>query len=236
MTSSSRDASRASPREHEIVNFLRANPDFLDHHPELLAAMTIPHASGDAVSLLERQVAVLREENSRLKRQLDELIRLARQNEQLNGRIQALVLTLMNAVGPQAIFTSLERCLREEFGADRVCSLIFAEPSFADAGHQAHFVGAETARRAPFADILGAGHTRCGALAAAQREALFGAGAHAGSAVVMPLRGRGWDGVLVIASDSSERYQAGMGTEFLDYLRDIVTLVVEPWVKRAKAG
>src|SRR5262245_9853300 len=83
----------------EVIEFLRANPTFLDQHPQLLSQLTIPHASGDAVSLLERQVAVLREDNSRLKRQFDELIRHARHNEQLTQRIHALVLILMNAVG-----------------------------------------------------------------------------------------------------------------------------------------
>jgi uncharacterized protein YigA (DUF484 family) len=52
----------------------------------------------------------------------------------------------------------------------------------------------------------------------------------------MPLIGRGWDGVLVIASNNPAHYQAGMGTEFLNYLRDIVILVIDPWVKRAPAG
>ena len=238
MTSSSHpEAPRsAGLSDRQIIDFLRANPAFLDHHPELLSQMSIPHASGDAVSLLERQVSVLRDENGRLKKQLEELIRHARQNEALNGKIQALVLTLMNAVGPQAIFASLERCLSEQFGADRVFSLIFADPAFVDGSDVMQFAGAAAPARTAFAESVASAKTRCGALPAAQRQALFGAQEFQGSAVVMPLIGKGWDGVLVIASNSAERYQADMGTEFLNYLGEIVTLVVDPWVKRANAG
>ena len=88
------------PAEAEVVSFLRANPTFLDRHPELLRQMSIPHASGDAVSLLERQVTVLREDNQKLRRQFEELVGHARRNESLNKRVHALVLKLMNAAGP----------------------------------------------------------------------------------------------------------------------------------------
>ena len=62
------------PREAEVIAFLRTHPSFLDQHPELLSQLEIPHGSGDAVSLLERQVAVLREENARLKQQFEQLV------------------------------------------------------------------------------------------------------------------------------------------------------------------
>lgn len=222
------------PNEHEVVAFLRAHPAFLDGHPELLRHMTIPHPSGDAVSLLERQVAVLREDNQRLRRQFEELVGHARRNEDLNARIHALVLKLMNAAGPQAIFALLEGCLAEDFGAERVASRVFAEPAFVAAAEVPQFVGADPSARAPFATILETGAAACGPLAASQAAVLF-AGDGGGSAVIMPLRGGNWDGILVIASADPERYQAGMATDILTYLRDVVALVIEPWVKRGRA-
>jgi uncharacterized protein YigA (DUF484 family) len=222
----------AGTGEQEVIAFLRAHPTFLDGHPELLRALSIPHPSGDAVSLLERQVALLRDENQRLKRQLDELVTYARENQELNRKINELVLSLMNAVGPQAVFASLERGLREQFGADRVHGLVFAEPAFVDGGELPQFVGRECGARAAFVDVIAQATTSCGALTLTQLAAL---GAEpGGSAVVMPLVGSGWDGVLVTTSRDAGRYQADMGTEFLTYLRDIVTLVVDPWVKRGR--
>ena len=51
----------------------------------------------------------------------------------------------------------------------------------------------------------------------------------------MPLLGKQWQGVLVIASNDPRRFEPGMSTDFLDYLRDVVTLVIDPWVKRIEA-
>ncbi|MEX2482505.1 MAG: DUF484 family protein [Gammaproteobacteria bacterium] len=224
------------PAEGEVVAFLRSNPTFLDAHPELLRQMSIPHASGDAVSLLERQVAVLREDNVKLRRQFEELVGHARRNESLNGRIHALVLKLMGAAGPQAIFNLLESCLRDDFGADRVASRIFADPAFVDGADVPQFVGSAATLRTLFVTTLDQAEAICGPLAAGQHAALFEDETPAGSAVSMPLQGSNWDGVLVISSDDPDRFEAGMGTEILTYLRDVVTLVIEPWVKRGRPG
>jgi len=234
---SSSGPSQATPvaqaAAEEVIAFLRANPAFLDRHPELLARLEIPHASGDAVSLLERQVAVLRADNQRLKQQLDQLYALARDNEALNARIHGLALKLMNAAGPQAVFGLLDGGLCAEFGAARSATLVFAETAFVDAASVPQFVGRESSAREAFATLLEQGSARCGALDDAQHAALFG-DAPPGSAVLMPLAGASWDGVLAIASDDAGRYEAGMGTEFLTYLRDVVALVVDPWVKRVR--
>jgi len=224
----------SSAREQDVMDFLRANPAFLDRHPDLLRHLTIPHPSGEAVSLLERQVNLLREDNARQKRQLEELIRHARDNENLNRKIQALVLALVNAVGPQAIFASLERALTEDFAADRVKSFVFAEAAFVDAADLDQFVGPAAMQRAAFEAVLAAGRPACGPLSVAQASAVHGT-ERPGSAAIMPLAGRGWQGVLVIASDDPARYAPDMGTELLGYLTEIVTFVLDPWVKRARA-
>jgi len=52
---------KANVSEEQVAAFLSANPDFFLDHQELLANLTLPHQSGEAVSLLERQVSVLRE-------------------------------------------------------------------------------------------------------------------------------------------------------------------------------
>ena len=39
-----------------VAKYLRKYPDFLVKHPEVLQAVKLPHESGAAVSLIERQV------------------------------------------------------------------------------------------------------------------------------------------------------------------------------------
>jgi uncharacterized protein len=217
----------------DVIDFLRANPNFLDQHPQLLSELNVPHGSGSAVSLVERQVGVLREESARQKKQFEDVIHHARSNELLTRKIHILTLALMNAVGLQAIFASLESGLCEDFGADRVAILVFAESAAVDGEALASFVGAHAPARTAFAPVIGAHSSACGPLDAAQAALVFD-GAFTGSAVVMPLNGRGWDGVVVCASNDPTRYSADMGTELLDYLRDVATLVITPWVKRSQ--
>ena len=45
----------------DVASYLRENPDFFTDRDGLLAEMTVPHESGKAISLLERQVKILRE-------------------------------------------------------------------------------------------------------------------------------------------------------------------------------
>ena len=52
----------ADPLEPEqVAAYLQENHHFFEAYPDLLAELSLPHESGGAVSLIERQIAVLRE-------------------------------------------------------------------------------------------------------------------------------------------------------------------------------
>ena len=69
------DESTASELTAEVVsNYLRENPDFFNQHPEALSELKISHVGEGAVSLVERQVATLRDRNAELRRRLDTLM------------------------------------------------------------------------------------------------------------------------------------------------------------------
>ena len=80
MTESSGIAPSADDNEAQVQAFLQRNPDYLQHHPELLESLNIPHNAGQATSLIERQVKTLREKNQRLQQQLATLIENATAN------------------------------------------------------------------------------------------------------------------------------------------------------------
>src|SRR5688572_33359076 len=67
--------------DKQVVAFLKANPDFLARHPELFEVLELRHASGAAVSLIERQVEILRGKSGRLEDRLKTLLDAARDNE-----------------------------------------------------------------------------------------------------------------------------------------------------------
>ena len=84
-------------QEQLVIDYLKENPDFFVNHEALLAELTLPHATGGAVSLVERQVATLRKQADESRQQLAELISVARDNESLNGRLHKMTLELFDA-------------------------------------------------------------------------------------------------------------------------------------------
>ena len=54
----------------QVADYLRAHPEFFESQTELLAELKIPHESGKAISLLERQVVILRERGQEARQKL----------------------------------------------------------------------------------------------------------------------------------------------------------------------
>ena len=219
--------------ELNVAAYLEDHPDFFNKYPALLVGLELPHESGRAVSLVERQVALLREQNRETRRRLHELIEIARQNEDLARRLHRLTLGIMAADRPAALFQTLYADLRRNFQADRAVVRLFVEP--AEAPHAApEFAGGDADEQALFKVILAKRQPLCGPLHARQRAFLFGAeAADLASAVMAPLSGSGWSGILAIASLDAERFRPGMGVELLANLAELLSLILKPWVKAA---
>jgi uncharacterized protein YigA (DUF484 family) len=226
---SKQTTSRLSPEL--IADYLRDNPGFFNDYPELIAELEIPHERGVAVSLVERQVSVLREQNQHTKRQLHELIEIARQNEELARRMHQLALTLMDAAEPKDIIKTLYDNLKKNFRADRVVMRLFADPAFIDTYAGEEFAGTDAKESSLFKSIIDKRLPLSGRLKRQQQVFLFGdEGDDISSAVMVPLHGRGWGGVLAIGSFDPERFQPGMGVELLANLGEVLSFIMKPWV------
>lgn len=218
----------------DVADYLLKHPGFFNENPELLAAISVPHVSGQAISLVEKQVALLREQNQRASKQLHELIEIARQNEELARRMHQLGLTLMDACEPKEIFTTLYDNLARNFHADRVSVRLFADPAFIDTYAGDEFAGSDTKEKALFKTIVEQHEPLCGRMKIQQQVFLFGDdGNEIASSVLVPLMGTGWSGILGIGSFDSERYQPGMGVELLANLGEVLSFILKPWVAEA---
>ena len=219
-----------------VAAYLRQQPDFFNQHSALLLELEIPHASGEAISLFERQLSALRDENRQLKSNMQSMIENARANETLIKRIHGLVLQLMEATGPHAIFSTLRDQLKDHFNADRVSVLVFAAPSFVEVDGPTEFVGHGENREAVFSNLLSSGNALCGRSEQNVQQTLWPEEeALGGSTALLPLIAGTWRGVIGIQSDDEKRFTAEMGTEFLSYISDIVCLIIDPWVIRESA-
>lgn len=214
-----------------VADYLRNHPDFFLTHPELVTELAIPHPSGEAVSLVERQVSVLRDQNQHLRQQLQTLIHNARTNEALSERLHALTLSLLACDTPDRLFAVLCDKLREEFDADAVviCLTDPRIPHGAPARQCLDVRRLDQEDLQPFEDLLKDNRAVCGRLTHRQRTYLFGEQAAAVTSVALaPLQPPAEGatdvlGLLAIGSHDTQRFQSGMGTVFLKQLADIVT-------------
>jgi uncharacterized protein YigA (DUF484 family) len=211
------------PNEEEIATWLRANPDFFQRHGELLATLRLPHASGGAVSLLERQIEVLREKVHTSDARLAELVSIARANEALDGKIHQFTRRLMRAPTRRALLTQIEAGFREVFEVTQTVLLLFkADPSVADLRF-VRPVAPNDASLAGFETLLSSGRPRCGQIRDSQREFIFGTDAgNVGSVALVPLAGEVPFGLLVLGSHQRDHFHPGMGTEFLAQLGELI--------------
>ena len=140
--------------ESAISDYLKSHPDFFERHPLILLGLKLPHRTGGtAVSLVERQVSMLRQRNAQLERQFKDLVAVAKTNDALVEKIHQLGLKLMRARDLPARLEGLETGLREDFGAERAVLVLFNDkaPPAAQREGFVRRLSAEDADVKPFA-------------------------------------------------------------------------------------
>lgn len=214
--------------EEQVGEYLVAHPEFFERHPGVLARLRLPHQRGSAaVSLVERQVLVLREKHGALEQKLQELIENGRANDAIADRIHRLTRRLLRARDLGSALAGLETSLREDFGASRWLVLL-TDPALPGlAGHQyphVRVVARGSQELKIFETFFESGRPRSGQIRDTQRDYLFGTeGGPVGSTVLVPLGERAALGLLAIASHDTERYLPTMSTDFLVRIGDLVT-------------
>jgi uncharacterized protein YigA (DUF484 family) len=189
-----------------VVEYLQTYPDFFERHSALLTRLRLPHLrnTGQTVSLVERQVDVLRERNQSVERKLKELIDVARANEQLTDKIHRFSRRLIRANTLPDTVAAIEASMREDFGILHAVLVLFrpeAEDLKALEGTFLRLAKRETADLKMFETFLSAAKPRCGQVRDAQRDYLFGSGnIEIGSVALAPIGQNASLGFLAIAA------------------------------------
>ena len=206
--------------EDIVSKFLRQNPDFLEREPSLLKYMELSHASGPAISLIEKQVQYLRGLNETLEQQLNQLIQVASDNEKLMTRLHELTLDLMSMGDLPSFFDRLSDALLSEFKADILNITLFDLKIEAGPKTPMFYIKRDDPEMQQFQEHLEKGDSVCGRLNRNKRDYLFGSRAQwVQSTALVPM---GNDGMLAIGSSDPARFYPGMGTLFLDLLAQVV--------------
>ena len=231
-TQTARGATAGQTDEERIERYLTLNPDFFERHQPLLARMRLPHMrTGSTVSLVERQVEVLRDQKTDADRRLAEFIAVARANDQLAERIHRFTRRLLRATTAASAMTALEASLREDFDAFHSVLLLTAPVASLDGNYEPFLrkLAADDANIRTFDALLATGKPRCGQVRDTQRDFLFGPeAASIGSVALVPLGEAGSIGLLALGSAERERFHPGMSTEFLKRMGELITDALSP--------
>ena len=210
----------------QVTKYLKKNPNFFADQDDLILELTIPHESGKAISLLERQVTLLRESGMEARQKLGNLLENARNNDQLFDTTRNLVLALLRAVNT----TELGEACQDQLG--NLANIDALEVIFVE---HAELNVATSVRTYPpkkmmqdFKDIFRLKRTHCGAMEKWQLEILFPTASESvKSTALCPVVHNGEVlALLAFGSNSKDYFNTHLDTLFLDFIGSVVGAIL----------
>lgn len=223
-TREARGLAAVDNEEESIATYLQRNPEFFERHLALLARLKLPHVrGGSTISLVERQIEVLREKVAGLEGKLADFVKVARANDALADRLHRFTRRLIPAGTRAEMLARIETGLREDFDAFHAALVLIGTAPADVAPRFVRAVAADDPNLKSFESLFASGKPRCGQARDSQREFLFGPeGLEMGSVALVPLGEKGSVGLLALGSADRDRFHPGMSTEFLARLADLV--------------
>ncbi|MFC1336617.1 MAG: DUF484 family protein [gamma proteobacterium symbiont of Clathrolucina costata] len=218
-----KESTQVDELEEQVAEYLNHHPDFFANHPELLGKIEIPHESGAAVSLIERQVEALRSQLQESQQKLSELLEVARTNGQLQDRMHRLTLELIDAATFEEVLNALEDELHDDFKADAVELRLFSASNIDE-----HLDETLSGQSDTFEQFFSQNQPICGKLDQDRLDYIFGTeGDRIASTALIPLKSEGVLGLLAIGSCDADRFAPHHGTEFLTRLGEIISRTLQ---------
>ncbi|MFM8153451.1 MAG: DUF484 family protein [Polynucleobacter victoriensis] len=121
MTQNETNSVEQQEREALVAEWLKATPGFFERHAELLSEIQLKNPHGDrAISLQERQLGVLRQQNQALNQRLSEMLRFGSQNDKTQGLMIAWLKSLLLAKSESDVRSTIADGLASVFGIELV--------------------------------------------------------------------------------------------------------------------
>ena len=180
------------------------------------------------MSLVERQMEVMRDTNRELRIRLNKLLDIARENDGHFGNTKKLAVELLDTLADPHDFNKILSIFDEYLGkylaADEYALLIFDKPQGITHANLKCCVTKDAQKH--IRQIMESDKSKCGALSSDELSFLFDSRSPLIlSTAYIPLHYRQFKGLLAIGSFNQSHFHRGMGTLFLDYLSDIISRV-----------
>ncbi len=209
--------------ELQLISLLKDHPDVFNRHPELLTEMKVPHESGTAVSLIERQILVLRQKNEQLDKRLCDLMDVARDNERLAQSRHRIALNLLGARDLEDVISIVLDELSNELKADYAVVRLFSDEPEQFERYPDLFVSREADGLKAFKTMSEHKNPVCGRGTTEQKAFLFDDASQIESVAIIPLTAGSDLGLIGLGSESVTRFQATMGTDFLNQIGELIS-------------
>lgn len=209
--------------EEAVSRYLEDHPDYFQRYPEIVARLLLSHETGGkAVSLIERQVQVLREQTQTLQRQLRELVNNARENDVLSGRLHRFATAMIGCTSLDDVIDTTYDLLRQEFKVDAVVILLQGRST---AGERPELVPEADKRLNTLFRQFSSGKPICGGkFDESLMSYLFsGRASEIKSTALIPLGEKNPHGILGLGTHDPHRFHPGMGTVYLTRLGELLT-------------
>jgi uncharacterized protein len=206
----------------DVVDFLKAHPDFFVSHPQVLAEINVPHPQlGQAISLVERQAMILRERIKVMELKLAELLRHGQDNDAIAKSVQQWVRDLFLHHDTASLPVFLSESIRTIFSVPQAAIAIWKP---AAEFSSASWVADPTA---PYIEQIDQLKTPiCGPASLSLAASLFAQPNDIKSMALLPLRAAaapGAFGVLLLGSDDAQRFSSQLGVVFLEQMSELAS-------------
>ncbi len=210
----------------QVAEYLRLHPEFFSEQEDLLAELSLPHDSGKAISLLERQVTILRERGIEARQKLNNLLANARNNDQLFDTTRNLVLALLRAKDITELVNVTQDQLANHTSID-ACEIILVDFDGINVANTVR-VESEAKLKQDFSDVFRLKRTHCGPLESSDIAYLFPNNESIRSTALCPVMHNSHILAMIAFGNQEDNYfNVNLDTLFLDFIGRVIGAVLD---------
>ena len=214
--------------EQEVLDYLESNPSFLERNERTLNAIINNHPKDGTISLAQKQLEILHERNTEMRKKISLLVRRAKTNDEIFERTRSLNLSIINSKSWNELNETLATQMIIDFDADFV-SIHLNEIDTINGLDHIHF----HEKKLPCEALLGNRATQCSSLREEEMESLFPIAKYneAGSAVLLQMDLVRGGGLLCIGSNEPAMFSQEIDTMFVRYMADVLSSVINSLIE-----
>ena len=215
--------------EESVFSYLSANPNFLVQNHSLLKEISIPHLLDENIpSLIEHQVRILRDENNKLKNNIEENNNRSILKDVLRKNIFNSIFELFKTKKVIDFNKSLCSFLEKLYETSYVRLFIFNYGVENKKIGNIYFHKNNPKLRFMFTEILNRNKPLCSSLQAEQLQMLFSKDAEKiRSNLLLPIKQSNLEGLLALGSHEMNKYSIGEDLDLLVFASELAVFKLQ---------